>query len=281
MFMPRKDLQPDATLETIVAGRARPTNTVLSRYHSKGLKGRCGRVTEDLDAEPKWEYFVGVRRCGEENAMTRKYAAILAVVFSAATLVAQSPDQQSSPAVASGNSAASGVAIGQIGPIDSSGVSCMQKSTGQPAQPCTFPLPMLSTCPVSLRAGHLADGSFVKTDAAHPKGIGQWLSLSFANTDAKRIVSATLVVHGLTPQAHVSQALSADGPTPHSVRTFHVSFSPGPNQSSLANLWVPGMSAVERIDLLNVDYNDGSTWTVADGQSCRVAPEMKMLITSR
>ncbi len=279
--MPCKDLPPNAKRNTAVAGRAWRANTVLSRYHSKGLKGRCGRGTDDLDAEPKWEYFVGVRGCGEEGAMTRKYAAVFAVVFSAATLVAQSQDQQSRPSVVSGNSVASGNASWQTEPPASFGVTCMQKSSGQPAQPCAFPLPTLNTCPVSLRAGHLADGSFVKTEAAHPKGIGQWLSLSLSAPDRKSIVRATLVVRGLTPRAHVSQALSADGPSPHAVRTFHVSFSPGPNQSSLANLWVPEMSAVERIDLLNVDYSDGSTWKVAEGQSCRVEPDMKMLITCR
>lgn len=281
MLMPCNDLPPNAKLGTALAGRAWRTNTVLSRYHSKGLKSRCGLNADDLDTEPKWEYFVGVLGCAEESAMTRKYAAVFAVVFSAAALVAQSPDQQSKSTIVTGNSAAAGSAGWQTEPPASFGVTCMQKSSGQPVQPCTFPLPILSACPVSLRAGHLADGSFVKTDGAHPKGIGQWLSLSLSVPDRKSIVRATLVVRGLTPRAHVSQALSADGPSPHAVRTFHVSFSPGPNQSSLADLWVSGMSAVERIDLLNVDYGDGSTWKVADGQSCRVEPDMKMLITSR
>jgi hypothetical protein len=142
-------------------------------------------------------------------------------------------------------------------------------------------LPPEYACPVTLHAGHLADGSFVKTDAAHPKGIGQWLSLSLASPEARQIARATLVVRGLTPQGHVTRALSANGASAHAVRTFHVSFSQGPNQTSLANLWVPGMSAVERIDLLEVNYSDGSTWKVTDDQSCRVEPDLKMLITSR
>jgi hypothetical protein len=136
-------------------------------------------------------------------------------------------------------------------------------------------------CPVTLHAGHLADGSFVKTAGAHARGIGQWLSLSLASPEAKMIAKATLVVRGVTPKGHVTQAVSADGVPAHVVRTFHVSFSPGPGQTSRADLWVPGMSAVERIDLLEADYDDGVAWKAADGQSCRVTPDMKMLISSR
>jgi hypothetical protein len=144
-----------------------------------------------------------------------------------------------------------------------------------------------------MQARHLADGSLVKTGGAHPKGIGQWLSLSFTGTsgDKKQIVKAKLVVHGVRPNGHVTQALSlANGPD-NIVRTLTVPFSTDRNQdgranllvhqNARANLWVPGMSAVDRIDLGSLDYGDGSTWTVADGQSCYVVPDPKMLITSR
>jgi hypothetical protein len=186
---------------------------------------------------------------------------LFAILLSASALPAQSPVQQG------------GASLGSV----------ESTSPNQQAPHITMiEIPALpNQCPVSMHAGHLADGSLVETGNAHPKGIGQWLSLSLAAGEAKPIANATLVIHGLTPQAHVSQALSANGTSAHTVRTFHVSFSPGPNRSSLANLWVPGMSAVERIDLLSVSYSDGSTWNVADGQSCRVEPDMKMLITSR
>ncbi len=134
-----------------------------------------------------------------------------------------------------------------------------------------------------MEATHLADGSLVKTDIAHPRGIGQWLSLSITGSsdDKKRIVKAKFVVHGVRPNGHVTQALSSANGPDNFVRTLTVPFSTDRNQDGHANLWVPGMSTVDRIDLALLDYGDGSTWKVADGQSCYVEPDPKMLVTSR
>ena len=41
------------------------------------------------------------------------------------------------------------------------------------------------------------------------------------------------------------------------------------------------MSAVERIDLLEVNYRDGFVWRVAGGQSCHVTPDPFMPIGNR
>lgn len=136
-------------------------------------------------------------------------------------------------------------------------------------------------CPVSMYAGHIADGVFVKAGIAHPRGIGQWLSLSFLSLDGKEIAKARLGVDGIRPNGHTMQALSGGTLPFESVQTVAVTFSVGPNRTAVANFWVPGMSAVERIELNSLDYRDGSEWKAAEGQSCRVIPDPKMLIAGR
>lgn len=173
--------------------------------------------------------------------------------------------------------------------VPGASASCVQKLDDK--RPCPAPEQAPAACPVSMQATHLADGSFVKTDTAHPRGVGQWLSLALTDSDDKQIVKATLKVHGVKPNGHVTQALSgANGPD-NITQTLTVPFPSKPyrnaptnswvHQEARANLWVSGMSAVDRIDLESLDYNDGSTWNVADRHSCSVVPDPKMLITSR
>ncbi len=136
-------------------------------------------------------------------------------------------------------------------------------------------------CPVTMRADHLADGSMVKTNNAHPKGMGQWLNLSLTSRDAKQIAKATVTVNGLTPIGRMTQAQSKGAGSPDATQTLDVSFVAGPDQTAIARIWVPGMSAVERIDLKSMVYSDGSVWKIAEGQACRVRPDPLMLISGR
>jgi len=138
------------------------------------------------------------------------------------------------------------------------------------------------SCPVFMHAEHRADGSMVKTaHGANPKGIGQRLFLSLTSKDERQIVNATLIVHGLTPEPHVTRTLSAGRGPSEAVRTLAVLFSPGPQKTSVADIWVLGMSAVERIDLQSAVLSDGLTWRTSGDLSCRVKPDPFMLITNR
>jgi hypothetical protein len=197
-------------------------------------------------------------------AMKRACTVLLIISLSAFTVAAQAPQQKA--------------------PATSYGVAGMEGMGQQKSHIITVlhaERAYLDGCPVSLHAGHLADGSMVQTSDAHPRGLGQWLSLSLISLEQKQIASATLVVHGMTPKPRMSQALTADNGMGDAVRTFHLSFAAGPQKSAVANLWVPGMSAVERIELRSLEYSDGSTWKVAENASCQVAPDPFMLVTKR
>jgi hypothetical protein len=135
---------------------------------------------------------------------------------------------------------------------------------------------------VSIEAKHLADGSTVRTSGVHPVGVGQWLSLTLISVagEKRQVVKATLMVHGIKPSGHVTETLSgANGPD-NIVKALTVPFRTDEQQNALANLWVPGVSAVDRIDLVSLDYSDGSTW-IAGAQNCHVVPDPKMLIVNR
>jgi hypothetical protein len=140
--------------------------------------------------------------------------------------------------------------------------------------------PALSHCPVSMRAKHLSDGSMVQTGKpAHSAGVGQRLHLTLR--DAKQIQSATLTIHGLTPKAHSIMLWPGQGGSPGITRDMSVKFLTGSDGSASADLWIPGMSAVESIELESLIYSDGSAWKVTDGNACRITPDPFMLISGR
>jgi len=256
------------------AMHAAARDTLFKRYH-KGRRNAGARGSHIVwMSAPKWEYCVGVRD-GMRSLPVKCALALLGVSISSILLSAQSTNRQPEQSTVFRNSAAPQGANWETGPSASFGVARMEGFGQQPMYA------FVARCPVFMHAGHLADGSLVKTGPTHPTGIGQWLSLSLSSPGKMPIARATLVVRGLTPKGHVAQALRASGGSGDAVRTFHVSFSPGPSRTSIANLWVPGMSVVERIDLLELGYGDGSTWRVTDGQSCHVAPDPFMRITQR
>ena len=224
-----------------------------------GSLPHAGSSGLELETLVDSEYFVGVVWNGEEIAMRLDGAIMVAILLGGTALAGQTAVPP---------------------PEAASTITGFTVENGH-VKPFAVSVPAFA-CPVVVHAGHLADGSMVKTDGVHPRGTGQWLSLSLTNSNQKEIQSATLSVRGVIPKGHVTDAGDSKGAAlGDAVGTFHLRFVPGPNETSVANLWAPGMSAVERIDLLAVIYSDGSTWRVAAGRSCHVAPDPFMLITSR
>ena len=142
------------------------------------------------------------------------------------------------------------------------------------------PPPLASNCPVSMRAQHLSDGNLVRTGkAAHPAGIGQRLHLTLKTPHAEQVAGAQVTIRGTTPKGRVMQASSTD--SSDAMRELSVSFSTEPDGSASADLWVPGVTAIQSIELDSVSYSDGSTWKAAAGDACRITPDPLMLISGR
>jgi hypothetical protein len=139
-------------------------------------------------------------------------------------------------------------------------------------------------CPVSLRAQHLADGSTIKVRDGHPDhpaGIGQWLHLTLANPDSRRMVRARVTVRGYTNRARVTEAGAGGQGSADAIRTFTVALTAQSDKDSAADLWVPGMTAVERIDVRSLTYASGDTWQLSGRESCSVTPDPLMLVAGR
>jgi hypothetical protein len=135
-------------------------------------------------------------------------------------------------------------------------------------------------CPVSLHAQHLADGMMVRTGSTHPQGLGQWLHLALAGYRSSQAVKATVTVHGFSGKARITEAAGGDGSS-DAKRTMTMPLSAESGQSVAGDLWVPGMTAVQTIDLDSVAYADGSVWNFTGQESCRVVPDPLMLIAGR
>jgi hypothetical protein len=138
-------------------------------------------------------------------------------------------------------------------------------------------------CPVEMHAQHRSDGNLVRTETAHPKGTGQWLHLTLTGRNAKEISRATLTVEGMSAKGRLQNAASGErlNSSQEMTQTSTVPFAASGDGSSSADFWVPGMTAVQLIDLKSIEYGDGSIWKIADGQSCRVKPDLMMLVSDK
>jgi hypothetical protein len=134
-------------------------------------------------------------------------------------------------------------------------------------------------CPVSLRAeqGTGADRLAV---SSRPAGIAQLLHLIITNPDSRRITGASVTVRGFAGKGRAMQAASADKST-NAARSLDVKFTAGSDKNGLADLWVPGLTSVQSIDLNSVTYADGSTWKLAADATCRIRPDWVMQVSSR
>jgi hypothetical protein len=172
--------------------------------------------------------------------------------------------------------------------LDGSTVWTTQTVSPAEAQKAGIRIPMLASgCPVSLRAKQSAaalarqvnDGR-QQDDSARPEGIAQLLHLIVSSPGTRRVITANVTVHGFANRGRVVETLSTRDDT-DAAKTFDVQFAAGPGREISTDLWVPGLSAVGSIDVNSVTYDDGSTWKLAAGGSCRVPIDGVMLIGSR
>jgi hypothetical protein len=146
--------------------------------------------------------------------------------------------------------------------------------------------PQPNVCPVSLRAQHAAGGELLRAGASTPrpstpKGQGQGLHLTITSPDARQITRATVTVRSLTSNGSPTPALSKQDSAPPTSKTMEVRFTAGDKGTAFADIWVPGLTAVQAIDLKSVTYADGSTWKLTGSMTCRTVPDALMLVGNR
>lgn len=97
----------------------------------------------------------------------------------------------------------------------------------------------------------------------------------------QKIVSATVTVRGNAGIGHFHRLNAVPGskakPEPI-VRTLSVDLANWGAGGVEGDFRLPGFAFASRIDLESVTYEDGTTWKLSGVETCRVAPDLLMLI---
>ena len=141
--------------------------------------------------------------------------------------------------------------------------------------------PENGACPVSVHAKQAGGGEMQRVDRAHPKGVGQGVHLILTNRDSRQIVGAKVTVRGLTAKNRVVNTLSTQDDSSDAAKTLNLTFPAGSGNESSTDIWVPGLTAIQSIDLNSLAYADGSTWQLSAGMTCRTIPDAFMLVGGR
>jgi hypothetical protein len=162
-------------------------------------------------------------------------------------------------------------------------VPAAAQTMSQPPMPAAVFTPPLvdNSCPVSIRAQHLAGSEMMQARDRRPGELGQRLSLTLAGHDFRQIASVTVTVHGMSGKGRMTEALSTQNSSPDAVYTLAVPLDGQSGKALFARIWVPGMTAVQTIDLKSVTYADGGTLSLSGIASCRIAPDPIMLIAGQ
>lgn len=138
-------------------------------------------------------------------------------------------------------------------------------------------------CPIVMHVGQRAGGTLVETDD-HGRRVERFaarlrldLNDPRSASSGRRMVKATVTVQGLNPNAR-AVPLDAEkaGPRGTVARTMTVTLENGELPGVSADLWLPGFTAAQMVQLESVVYDDGQVWRLSGLNSCRVAPDLYM-----
>jgi hypothetical protein len=139
-----------------------------------------------------------------------------------------------------------------------------------------------SSCPVSLHALQGAGTGLVAVRDAKPApGSSQRIHLVLSDTAAAPVVSAKVIVRGLSGQIQIVQTRSNHRESSDAAKTLDVQFMREDEKTVAADLILPGFTSVSSVELESIRYDDESTWRVAGHATCRVAPDPFMLVAGR
>lgn len=140
----------------------------------------------------------------------------------------------------------------------------------------------MSGCPVALRATQISSANMMQVRKGQPQIKGQRLHLAFTNRGSKQIVAATVNVQGYaaTPGVIMTVAKPSNGGSTLVTRTIHIAFGSQADENVAANILVPDVTATQKVDLVALTYADGTSWKLAEGQTCQIKPDPLMLISA-
>ena len=157
-----------------------------------------------------------------------------------------------------------------------------QDKSDTSAQAFPVPVKVISlACPVGMQAQQRGTSQLVAVQNGHRAQIsGQRIALTLRAAPSPRITSAQVRVRGLSPKAHVARSKTGDLSSEIS-RKMNVNFDEESNGGVTGELVLPGFTSVTSIELQQILYENGTTWSVGGDSVCRVTPDPFMLISGR
>ncbi len=139
-------------------------------------------------------------------------------------------------------------------------------------------------CPIRVDAQRrsLTDLSWAG-EGDRPKAGGQGLHLDFGRSDADfdrrdtpRIVKADVVVHGTSSASRVMPAGS--GARNDVAETFELVRPAAALTLARADVWTKKMMSIGWVEVVGLEYADGTSWRASKGSVCRAAPNGLLLV---
>jgi hypothetical protein len=144
--------------------------------------------------------------------------------------------------------------------------------------------PAGSGCPVSMRASQGIWDHTIRVRQGQQEEVlqpfGQRILLTLGDPQPASIVAATLKVYGLTAKNHVVQADGNENANGDATKIMKIAFATREKNWVSTDLYIPGFTAVNSIELLDVSYDDGRVWRTGGSSVCRVTPDPMMLIAN-
>ncbi len=135
-------------------------------------------------------------------------------------------------------------------------------------------------CPVTLRALQGTGYGLVHVRGEEPANApGQRVHLIVINGKRGAARSARVLVTGLSAKNRLKNVSNAEEPADAN-KTVTVTFDPEDATSVAAELVLRGFTSVRSVELQSITYQDGSAWSVAKGEACRVTPDSLMLVAA-
>lgn len=109
---------------------------------------------------------------------------------------------------------------------------------------------------------------------------GQRIYLALDDSHPAPIIAATVKVHGLTGKNHLLETAGGANADGDATKIMRITFLSSPKGGVSSDLYIAGFTSVSSIELLEVSYGDGKTWTMGGSSVCRVTPDRMMLIAN-
>ena len=110
------------------------------------------------------------------------------------------------------------------------------------------------------------------------ENFGQRISLTLVDIHSAQITRATVKVLGLSGHNHMLNTDVASNGSPDMSRIIRITSFSEAKGGVTGEVYAPGFTSVTSIELLEVTYADGSTWSTPRAAACHVTPNPLMLI---